>query len=201
MAKSLSNSILNVLAQHVRIFDGNNDGPVNVARINGSFGLSVIDIGFSQLEAGDLFQVSEKFPGLADTGNADILIKVLSDVNVVCTFGIVGQSRSELFLYEGVTVSADGTALTPRSRNRQRATDVSAAASFFDGPTVTDLGTELMATRAPGGERQRAVGGESDGLAQWALKRGENYLFRLTNDSGGAADYSISVGFFETFIK
>jgi hypothetical protein len=202
MGKSLPNSILNVLAQHVRIFDGNNDGPVNVARINGSFGLSVIDIGFSQLEAGDLFQVSEKFPNLSDGGNADLLIKVSSNVNVVCAFKVVGQARSELFLYEGTTVSTDGTELTPRSRNRQKASDASAAASFHSGPTVTDVGTELMASRGPGGAFGLfATGGESADIAQWVLKRDENYLFRLTNDSNGAADYSISIGFFETFVK
>jgi hypothetical protein len=59
-----------------------------------------------------------------------------------------------------------------------------------------------MASRGPGGAFGLfATGGESADIAQWVLKRDENYLFRLTNDSNGAADYSISIGFFETFVK
>lgn len=201
MSKSLSSAIQNVIASHVRLFDGNNRGPVDVARINGSFGLTVVDIGFSQLEEGTLLSVYQKFPALADAGNADILIRTSADVNVICTFNVVGQARAESFLYEAPTVSATGTALTPRSRNRQKASDVSVGASFFSGPTVSAVGTELIETRIPGAGRQRAIGGFSDGIAQWVLARDTDYLFRLTNDSGGAEDYTIGIGFFETFVK
>lgn len=93
---------------------------------------------------------------------------------------VTGNAR--LALFESTTVSADGAARTPQSRNRISAP--TCPIGVFGGPTVTGDGTQL-----------ELVGAQDPvTTCEWILKPGTNYLARLTNDAAGAIAAVVRVG-------
>ena len=63
------------------------------------------------------------------------------------------------------------------------------------GPTVTLVGDTLFHWFVPGGTRKDV--GQSWGEAEWILAPGTLYMFRVTNRSGGAIQFSFSIAWSE----
>ena len=90
----------------------------------------------------------------------------------------------DIRLFEGTTVSSDGTGLTESNLNR--------ASSKTDDGTQIDF--DLIETSKHQG------GGIDDIPSEWILKPDNNYLLRLTNNSGGAIDGVFKMFWYESAV-
>ncbi len=92
----------------------------------------------------------------------------------------------DLVMYEGVTTSDDGGALTQYTTNRN--SEHQPDAVTYGGPTITDLGTPFHTLWVP--PTSSGVGNSVGVLdvnqgEEWILKPNTKYAFRITNNSGG----------------
>lgn len=140
------------------------------------------------------------FTALAAAGNKDILIDVpaacyphLRKIEANCSDG-----PFTLYVYEGTTVSANGTAKTPVNNNRNSAE--TAEALFYEGPTVTGAGTAILthncySSGAPGVASSAGV--DNDVEFEFVLAPSTKYLIRLNNGNAGAINGNIHLFFYE----
>lgn len=113
--------------------------------------------------------------GLPAGSSIDIALAFPSGVTPHAVFNYGGSGESEFHVYEAPTTSG-GTALTIHRRNRNLVTSSSGVAVV--SPTVTSLGTELMAEFVPANKQG---GGSQDYSFEFVLKPLTTYLFRFTN--------------------
>ena len=149
---------------------------------------------------GMVYHVSEKQTGLANAGVFDILLKVPAGVYPHFNRAeiSVGAGDVDIVMYEGTTVSADGSAKSVQNVNGNSTRTASTTVS--SGPTVTGVGTLRHTLWAPptGAGVGSSVGLTNLGFGEeWLLKPLTNYLIRITNNSGGAIDFSYEILFYE----
>lgn len=100
----------------------------------------------------------------------------------------------DIFLYEGTTVSANGTIQTASNgnRNSSNTSDI----SVYLTPTVTGVGTQIHYDLL-GGTKQS--GGSAETLpVEWILKPATNYLLRVTNNSGSTVTIGTNFFWYDT---
>ncbi|GAG11113.1 unnamed protein product [marine sediment metagenome] len=160
--------------------------------------VTVISEPHRMIHDGFMFNASGVVAAVADSASLDILIKRPQGNIGHFTFVefALDDSPVTVEFFEDVTVSADGTEVNVHNHNRL-SSNTPSGATMFTGPTVTDTGT-LLHTRyipsagAPGNQPAgRLVSGED---AEWVIgsvTADINYLWRITNNSGGA----ISIGY------
>ena len=121
---------------------------------------------------------------------------MVTGANAVYIRPLIGVTQSfSLELYEGITVSADGTPVVVANRNRTSSNV--ALSTVFRAPTVTDLGLQLLDDIAVGGTGPLAPG-VSTSVAEWVLKPNTKYLLRLIHDIGvGEAEMSVTLNWTE----
>jgi hypothetical protein len=155
---------------------------------------------------GKVFIHSERHSTIADAGNLDLLIRIPAgnaDREVHARFTATGKANTgtldaNVILYEGITVSADGSAKTIVSTNDKvvKATGV----LIFEGPTITDTGN-FKAQGAMFGEK-KSTGTQDINVPEWILApngaSARDYLIRVTNNSGGTIDVIHNVFFFDS---
>jgi hypothetical protein len=95
-------------------------------------------------------------------------------------------------LFEGTTVSANGTAQTGYNFNRNHA---NATMPLYHTPTITADGTAIH-TNLTSGSKQAGGAGETSGT-EWVLVQGTTYMSRITNVSGAAADVGYTMEWYE----
>lgn len=89
-----------------------------------------------------------------------------------------------------------GTVCT--NRNHHRGSTETSGIIVTHTPGVTIGAAEILAyTIITGGSKNSATGGTLQQRDEWILASGKNYLLVLTNASGGAADLSCSVSWYE----
>lgn len=99
-------------------------------------------------------------------------------------------------LYEAPTVTANGTAITPRNKNRGSAN--TALSLIYGGTTVSANGT-LLFTRKIFGTSQGShyEGGDVGVGSEWVLKPNTKYIIKITNSSGTTISYTAGFYFYE----
>jgi hypothetical protein len=97
-------------------------------------------------------------------------------------------------LYEGCTVSANGTSKNGNNMNRNSVTTPNL--QTYTGPTVTADGTLLEYTLIPGAKQS---GGSADigAEVEWILKPSTKYALKITNSSGATVTYSLKMFWYE----
>ena len=136
---------------------------------------------------------TEDITTIAGGADEDILLKVGSEK--VWLFAIVdADDILDILLYEGTTVSADGTALTINDMNRT--TDNTCSVSPFTGPTITADGDLLEQESILNVARSARVGFVRIRVG-WLLAANTNYLIRIDNTSGAPEDIVLSLSLFE----
>jgi len=88
------------------------------------------------------------------------------------------EAESILYIYEGGTVSASGTALTIYNDNRT--SDITSDVDAYYAPTITTEGTALREKHVGSG---KTIGGEARTNGEIILKPETVYLFRVLNNS------------------
>ena len=108
---------------------------------------------------------------------------------------MVSTGTFTIELYEAPTVSANGTIQTAINLNRN-STNTSHL-DIYATPTVSANGTLLRATKI----FESGTAGKNSGSAlvkdKWLLKTNTDYLVKITNDSGGSANFVGCFSFFE----
>jgi len=157
-----------------------------------------------KVHEGKLFGAGYYSSSVANNGAINVLLQtpVGTTAHVYLKVNVGGDAVFRAF--EGTTVSAAGTAITPIDHNRETAN--TATITVTHTPTITDDGTQLWEEFIPGGTSSGGGGGGGGShpgavattlSEQIILKADETYLLRLTNISGGAQPEDITFSFYE----
>lgn len=141
---------------------------------------------------GNAYGVGYYNAAVANGSSIDLLVSC-DDVPLSVQLKIAGGGDCLLNLYENPTISSPGTTLTAINLNRNSTKTCGASVSHT--PTVSSVGTLIYQLYAPGGTGGNASGGDAS-FQRGILKKGEEYLFRLTNISGGTKPMQISLIYF-----
>lgn len=101
----------------------------------------------------------------------------------------VSAAPCTISFFENTIVSADGTAITARNRNRPIGATQPADVDVFLNPTVTGNGT-LLETRLVTGSKQDGGNIESP-YEEWVLLPNTNYMFAITNNVNQNSDFTV----------
>lgn len=149
--------------------------------------------------AGKFFFTNFYNAAVASSGTIDLLVVTAAVTTPHLAVMVDMGAAATLSIYEDVTASNNGTALTVFNANRQ-STRVTTASAFHT-PTITGTGTTLMLNHyIAGGTTGNATGGASNDFAritELVLKTSSKYLFRVTNLGAGAAAGSVQLGWYE----
>ena len=154
---------------------------------------------------GMTFIHGERHDALADSASLDVLIRIPAgnpDRQVHLRFDVHATSAGTLdidaFLYRSPTTSADGAVGDIISTND--AIVKTSGVLMFMEPTVTDVGT-YMTSGVIFGEK-RSANSEEAHVPEWILapdgNNSRDYLFRMTNNSGAAADILHHLFFYDS---
>ena len=160
---------------------------IRLPRDSTSGALITIDDALRRIMEGAAFHVSDSNV-IANTNSRTLLLTTPNTTTRVhLAFKIGTNVLVQYFLYENPTISNVGTDVTAYNRDRNSAT--AATLTVKHTPTVSDAGTALsqgyLVTNNINSERVE------DRL--WVLKQNEEYLLRVTNNSGGNANITILV--------
>ena len=164
-----------------------------------SFADTVIDALHRHTHDGFVHHLSGKVTGMIDT-DVDNFLLVPGGAPHFQRFRIAASRGDiDIQVYEGTTVSANGSEVG--SNNTNRFSSNVAATKLYSGPTITDDGTLIHTTWMPPtatGTGQSASGlvGETNG-EEWILSPANNYLIRITNNSGATIAYSYEMLWYE----
>lgn len=152
-----------------------------------------------QVLAGDFFFWSTLNQGVATGTSLDILIITGAEETHLFS-SIKVEAKFTIELYEGTTVSDNGTAQTIQNLRRSSANTPNG--SIYTGPTVDSVGTliendAILGGGGGGGASATRIGGIAQRVLGWVLDVSTNYLLRITNNSGGASDIARALSFYE----
>lgn len=146
-----------------------------------------ITLEHSKIHQGEGWEVSIETGSIASGASYYVLFKTsegyrphLRSYEVTAT-----DSPTTIRLFEGATVSADGTAASARNRNRNES-DVNGV-SVFVQPTVTDEGTRLETDFIPTAGN-KAGGNAGSFYEEFVLRPSTNYLIKITNGSNNTVN-------------
>ncbi len=170
------------------------DGHIaGVDQTNGA--LIVIDAVHNNIHQGIMFQSDLVDLILADDASLDLLIRVIANTSAHMRFHAAIGGDGQAFMYEDPTTSADGTPVARNNRNRFSSN--TSDTLIFSGPTVTGVGDLLPTGIIPGGGAGTpGIGGQIGSFEEWMLAPAD-YLFKLTNKSGGAQPASVALDWYE----
>lgn len=193
-----------VLARQVRLFGYDvrtgRDNPCRVDPI--IHGLPMLDALHSKTHEGLAYEITHEFPNVAEGASAHILIRTGNRHAVHMRPMFFSEGAAHMYVFEGTTVSADGTPKAPLNKNR--AWGGPANLTAFTGPTVTNDGLQLtvfpvFSATGPG---QTSSGGSGGDFEEWVLKNDTTYLFRATNnDPSNAKDICLNLTFYEQELR
>lgn len=114
--------------------------------------------------------------------NTDLLIKVgANSLHIVFTLDVTG-GRTEALIYEGSTVSANGTPVTIENFNRNFDGITVPLTTMFIGPTITAIGTEFVKRQAFASASGHAdISSAINTGAKRIFKANTNYILRITS--------------------
>lgn len=154
---------------------------------------------------GKVFIHSDRHNAIANGASLDIVIRIPAGAptrQAHMRFNYTGKANTgtldvDVILYNGVTVSVDGTPEQIVTTNDAvvRTTGV----LMFEGSTITDLGT-FKAQAMMAGEKKSASSKEQS-VPEWIMAPNGNdirdYLIRATNNSGGTVDITNALFFYD----
>lgn len=156
--------------------------------------VTALSVVHARTHQGTFFGATAEDAALANGANLDMLIRVGAET-MHANFALVAGGNAAVALFEGTTISAEGSVLTPQNHNRtsSRASNV----LLNQGSTITLPGTKIAGGRILGGTGGNADGGATDTNDEWLLAPNTSYLLRLTNNSGQVQAADIHVRFYE----
>jgi len=165
--------------------------------------LKTITTEHERIHQGKMYSYSD-ISSLAADASTQILFSVASDSSLHLRKIQMGADvgACEGYLYENpyVDVASLGTGFKPQNLNRE-SSNISASSFYIDAYLdVNSLGVEIDASailQATGGNLKSIEGGADSAVVEWILKRGNNYMFKFTNNNAGIALISKHFSFYE----
>jgi hypothetical protein len=153
--------------------------------------LLTLDNSIHQLLEGKAFHLSDA--NVVGNTNSRTLLLTTPNTSTRIHLGvkIATNVLVQYFIYENPTVSNVGTDMT--SYNKDRHSAVAATLDVNHTPTVSSVGTVLT----NGYLVSNNVNSERIEDRLWVLKQNEEYLVRVTNNSGGNAYITILLDWYE----
>jgi len=143
------------------------------------------------------FAVGHRFVDIADEASVDLYFENPADsgkeVDIV-KVNVTALGSCDVDIYEGNTVTANGTALMPRNLNRGSA--ITSVVNVEYGGTY-ELGDLIFDDVCPGGTKKAAVGDAAEVGETAIIPQGSNFLVRVTNQSEAATRIAIRVIWWE----
>ena len=176
MAILVERESLGTKSQHISPAYVDKDGNSYLASSDRPF--PIVDVNHLRLHEGRAYYCYKQYTylsGLPAGSSIDIAMAFPAGVTPHAIFGYGGSGEAEFYVYEAPTTSG-GTSLTIHRRNRNLVTSSSGVAVV--APTVSALGTEIMAEFVPANKQG---GGAQNYTFEFVLKPLTTYLFRLTN--------------------
>lgn len=170
--------------------------PVQIVNDEGEIELTTIDYSHNKIHAGIHFTAQRLFTSVANDANADVRILngATKKLHIMITAACGGNSY--FYTYEGTTYSNNGTGLT--AYNNDRSSLTATTATLYYTPTINVLGTAIMPGELiPAGNKNALMGASSATRLEIILAVNTDYLFRITNKSGGAIDISMCLAWYE----
>ena len=156
----------------------------------------VIDSAHHEIHCGDMVSLNHTVD-LGNAGTRDILVIIPDPAIAVKRYHfqieIDAESEADYKLYEGATVSANGTALNARNRNRMDPAVAENEVLYFHTPAVTGTGTLLADLHWGSG---KGVGGSQRSSDEWVLKNNTKYLIRIKNETTTNNYISLRVNYY-----
>ena len=177
----------------VRLWDGRDINNIDSKRQ----GQVSITTPHDAVHDGIMFEISHIFDDVdAGGGTADILIVNGSSKELHTTIHIVTGAEAYMYMYENPTITATGTAVPIHDMNRTTSNSPASTIAYH-GSTVGAVGVNLSQSLIEGGSAGRAIGGQVRLGTEWILKKNENYLIRIVNNTQSTQNMSIQVEFYE----
>jgi len=158
--------------------------------------MTTIDENHRLIHDGFFFELWRGDTSLADAANLDLMLVVpagtyphLQDVSLESDGGVV-----TLAMYEGTTVSANGTSLPVFNKNRNSSNTNNT--TLYYAPTITDVGTQFKHAAIVSDSQSSEIFSQSK-AGEWVLAPATNYLIRVNNASGAARNINLQIGFYE----
>ena len=148
--------------------------------------IKTIDYAHHEIHEGNHFKSGYQDTSMAASDVINLLF-VTPDTAVWGHWTLVGQSTGEAVIqvFEGTTVSGNGTAVARWNRNRNLAAVNESDILVFHTPTITGDGTKMSEKWIGGTGFKADVGGGTRGDSEYVLKQNTNYLVRLTAVGAG----------------
>lgn len=165
-------------------------GPLTDAELRASSVITIIHE-HQKVHEGRYFSGGVYNAALADTASIEILIQT-GDQAFHTKLEASASGDTLIYIFEDTTFSAAGTAVTMSNHNRD-------SVKAFDGtvthtPTLTTDGTQLNGVSfIAAGTKHTGGGGDFGFSNEYILAPNTDYLFRITNVSGGAIKIAASV--------
>ena len=150
-----------------------------------------------KIKEGYGFAVGHRFPSVASGASVDLYFENPSGSGrevVIITIEVTALAQSDIDIYENNTITANGTALTPRNLNRGSSI-TSVVNAEYDG--TYGLGDLIFDDVCPGGSKKEAVGGAAEVGETAIIPPGSNFLVRVTNQSASATRIAIRILWWE----
>lgn len=156
------------------------DTEERVARLDAStHTLQTIDYAHHEIHSGSHFKAGYQDTTMATADTIELLF-VTPDTTEWAHWVLTAQATGAVVveLYEDTEVSANGTAVGVRNRNR----NVSGGNTtlVYHTPTITADGTKLVEKWVGSEGWKEDLSGSTRGNSEFMLKQGSNYLIRLT---------------------
>lgn len=181
------------MSELLRRLIGSSGNQADVSPLNGA--LVAIDTVHHYIHRGRLFEGSVYAASINNAANFEILIRT-GNIIPHLRHAVAAGGTCRIRLYEGVHVTANGTALGAFNRNRNSSR--TAITSLFTGPTVNDYGTQVSDSAVIGSSGFAGViGGSLSPFEEYDLAPGKDYILQLSNVSGGAVAAAVNLIFYE----
>jgi len=161
-----------------------------------SLPLETITVVHKKTHESKYFSGGHQSASVANNASVDILLHV-GTIPIHTIFLATTDGAALGYLYEGVTYSSSGSALTVSNHNREN--PVASTATAYHTPTVSATGAQIDGiAQIAGGAGPHAIGGSSSHLTgEIILARNTDYLLRITNISGSSQRMTSHFEFYE----
>jgi hypothetical protein len=157
----------------------------------------VIDSVHEEVHEGKFFSGGYYNSSVANNAAIDLLVQSSSAHYTHVKMRVAGGGDMTVQIYENATFSSAGTSVTMTNHNR--ASSKSFSGTVTHTPTITGTGSQINGTSyIPGGPSGGGAGSAHAGSDfsynnEFILDKSKNYLFRITNVSGGAIKMSAAI--------
>lgn len=169
-------------------------GAANLPDVIPAGAIPVIDVTSLELALGNLYLANVFDLSLANSSTINITMTTPSNRNVFLTNVISGVGTSTGRFLENVTIDTPGSSFLPVNLNRQQP---DGAFSIIQLDALFSGGDTIYNILWPSGERSNAAPFNASSGLGIILKRSTIYVIELTNQSGGASAFQLTIQFTE----